>query len=125
MFNTPPVSRMTTVRLRPFEALLSVSGGWALVSALAVAGLLIALGVTEPVLFWSLVGGTSVLVFAWSVYRVALEIDDDELRVFNVRKTYRIPWESVQLIDSVGLWLSPSALLVGNTAIRVTTREGD
>lgn len=72
----------------------------------------IAIGATDSVLFWSLVGGASTLAFAWSIYRIALEIDSDELRVCNVRKSYRIPWASVQVIDSVGLWLSPGALPV-------------
>jgi hypothetical protein len=95
------------------------------VAGLVAAGLLLLAGAGDnPPLYWSAIGTTAALAFLRAVYRVRLEVDDEEIRVFNVRKTYRIPWESVTRIDVVDWWLGPGAIIVGNAAVRVTTRFG-
>jgi hypothetical protein len=41
-----------------------------------------------------------------------------------LRKTYRISWDSVTRIDVVHLWFSPSVIIVVVGAVRVSTRDG-
>jgi hypothetical protein len=126
MVSASTESNREAVRLRPFQSVFATAGAWGLVIGLGVAGLLILVGLSDSaILYWTFIGAAAGLATLWSIYRVALEVDDKEIRVFNVRKTYRVPWESVARVDIVDWWLSPVTLPIGNTALRLTTRLGD
>jgi hypothetical protein len=56
---------------------------------------------------------------------ICATVDRTEIRVFNVRKSYRIPWNSVTTIDVVDWWLSPNVIVIGNAAVRISTLQGD
>lgn len=112
------------MRLRPLAAIYMTSVAWAAVLSLVTTILLIVLGAGDESFFWFVVVGAAAAAGALAGYRVRLEVDTEEIRVFNVGRTYRIPWESVTKIDVTAWWLSPSAVIAGNAAVRVSMRDG-
>jgi hypothetical protein len=120
------VTALDSAELRPFSAVFITACAWAVVLAGIPAAVVLALGARgDARAYWIPIGTVAALGFAWVVYRVRLEIDYEEIRVFNVRKTHRIPWASVSRIDVVAWWLSPSVIVVGNAAVRVSTKSGE
>lgn len=113
------------LNVRPFNAVLITAGTWAVAVAVIPAAFLLLHGIgRDPPVFWGAVGLVAILTFAWSVLRVRLEVDQDGIRIVNVRRSYRVPWSSAARIDVVTWWLSPGVIVVGNAAVRVTTYSG-
>jgi hypothetical protein len=114
------------VRLRPFGAVFITACAWAgVLAGLPALVLLLVARADDELPYWGAIGSTAALALLLAACRVRLEVDDEEIRVFNVRKTYRIPWDSVVRIDVVAWWFSPSVVIVGSAAVRVVTRFGE
>jgi hypothetical protein len=120
------VAEREAVRLRPFGAVFITACAWAGVLAGVPALVLLLVGrADDELLYWGAIGSTAALAFLLAVLRVRLEVDSEEIRVFNVRRSYRVAWDSVVRIDVVAWWLSPSVVIVGSAAVRVVTRYGE
>jgi len=111
--------------LRPAESVIHTASAWAAtIGAIAAAAALL-LDPDSSVLFWALIGVPACAAFIIAAWRVRLEVTSSEITVSNVRRTYRIRWESVDRIGRVGWWLGPSLIAPGFSAIGIWTRTGE
>lgn len=112
-------------RLRPAESVIHTASAWAATIGGIAAIVALLVDPDSSVLFWTLIGVPACAAFIFAAYRVRLEVTNSQITVFNVRKTYRIPWNSVDRIGRVGWWLGPNLIAPGFSAIGVWTRSGE
>jgi hypothetical protein len=114
------------VVFRPFDAIVVVGATWAVVVSAVVGVAALVVGADENRgVFWTLVGVAAAGACARAVYRVRVEVDDDEIRIFNFVSSKTVPWSTVAQIDVVRSWLSPTVLITRRAAVRVTTLKGE